>query len=102
MRLFKLTPANPADDIWRFWEPEPVIVRAESESEARDLAEPTTAKMFPRLPPDVPIPTNPWSTHQKLMVPPLPHPTLCEDITDKTTEFSVDGPAAVLEHGEPL
>jgi hypothetical protein len=29
-----------------------------------------------------------------------PSPTLCEDITDSTTEFSVDGPAEVLRHGE--
>ena len=29
-----------------------------------------------------------------------PRPTVCEDITDLTNEFSGDGPAEVLRHGE--
>jgi hypothetical protein len=34
--------------------------------------------------------------------PPLPLPTVCEDITEQTDEYSVDGPAEVLRHGEPF
>ena len=33
MRIWKLTPTNLADPIWKKWSPEPIIVRAESEAE---------------------------------------------------------------------
>jgi hypothetical protein len=31
---------------------------------------------------------------------PAPPPIVCKDITEQTNEFSVDGPAEVLRHGE--
>jgi hypothetical protein len=31
---------------------------------------------------------------------PGPGPIVCENITDETSEFSVNGPAEVLRHGE--
>jgi hypothetical protein len=45
------------------------------------------------------MPLNPWPGHKKIGDP-APRPTLCEDITEQTDEYSVDGPAAVLHHGE--
>jgi hypothetical protein len=35
MRIWKLTPTNLANPIWKKWSPEPIIVRAESEREGR-------------------------------------------------------------------
>ena len=32
MRIWKLTPSDLADPIWKLWSPEPIIVRAESEA----------------------------------------------------------------------
>lgn len=76
-----------------------IIVRAESEAEARHLAKVKTIKLFPATP-YLPIPVNP-SGGYKNIGDPGPRPTVCEDITDSTTtEFSVDGPAEVLRHGE--
>lgn len=45
----------------------------------------------------MPIPMNPWGGYPEIGD---PSPTLCEDITDQTDEYSVDGPAEVLHHGE--
>jgi hypothetical protein len=96
MRMLKLTPTYINDPIWKKWSPEPIIVRAESEREARRLAVARTIKIFPAIR-YAPIPVNPWGGYPKIGD---PSPTWCEDITDKTTEFSVDGPAEVLRHGE--
>jgi hypothetical protein len=38
MRIWKLIPTNLADPIWKLWSLEPIIVRAETEAEARLLA----------------------------------------------------------------
>jgi hypothetical protein len=96
MQIWKLSPADPTALIWKLWGPEPIIVRAESEAEARHLAELATAKFLPAQP-GQPIPINPWSCHQKIGD---PSSTACEYVTDQTNEFSADGPAMVLRHGE--
>jgi hypothetical protein len=100
MRIYKLIPTNPNDFIWRFWEPEPVMVRAEDESQAHHLAALATTKSF-RLEPGVPIPMNPWSAHQKITDPPMPLPSVIQDVTDHQNQFSAAGEAMVLRHGEP-
>jgi hypothetical protein len=96
MRLWKLTPTDTADSIWKKWSPEPVIVRAESKAEARHLGVLKTTKTFPAIP-GAPIPVNPWGGYPKIGD---ASPTLCEDITDQTNGYPVDGPAEVLRHGE--
>jgi hypothetical protein len=98
MRILKLTPTNLEDPIWKKWSPEPIIVRARSEFEARHLAKAKTIKLFSPVR-YAPIPVNPWGGYKKIDDP-GPRPTVCEDITDQSTEFSVDGPAEVLHHGE--
>ncbi len=96
MRIWKLTPTAPTDPIWKDWSSDPVFVRAESEAEARQLAQFATAKFLPTTP-GKPIRNNPWSGHRKIGDPP---PTICEDVTGPTSEFPSDGPAIVLRHGE--
>jgi hypothetical protein len=98
MRILKLTPINLADSIWTLWSPEPVIVRAESEAEARHLAVLKTLKYLPSKP-GVPIPVNPWGGYKKIGDG-GPRPTRCEDITEQSNEYSIDSPAEVLRHGE--
>jgi hypothetical protein len=98
MRIWKLTPTDPSNSIWYKWSPEPIIVRAESEPEARHLAVLKTLKFLPAIP-GAPILLNPWGGHKKIGDP-SPLPTVCEDITGQTDELSVDGPAEVLRHGE--
>jgi hypothetical protein len=98
MRILKLTRTNLADSIWSLWSPEPVIVRAESEAQARHLAVLETLKYLPSKP-GMPIPVNPWGGYKKIGDP-GPRPTLCEDITHHTNEYSLDGQAEVLRHGE--
>ena len=67
---------------------------------ARHLAVLKTLKFSPAIP-DAPISLNPWGGHKKIEdLGPLP--TVCEDITEQTDEYSVDGPAEVLRHGEPF
>src|SRR4051794_1994191 len=39
----------------------------------------------------MPLILNPWARHKKIEDP-APRPTLCEDITERTNEYSVDGP----------
>jgi len=97
MRIWKLSPVDPTAEIWKLWSPEPIIVRAESEAEARRLA--VLVKSFSAQPYQ-PIPINPWSAYQKITFPQQPHPTRCEDVTDQTNEFSPVGAAAVLRHSE--
>jgi len=100
MHIWTLTPADPSNSIWARWSPEPIIIRAESEHEARHLAVLKTLKFSPAIP-DAPISLNPWGGHKKIEdLGPLP--TVCEDITEQTDEYSVDGPAEVLRHGEPF
>ncbi len=98
MRIWKLTPTNPTDPIWKKWSPEPIIVRAENASEARLLAQLKTAKFLPAIP-GLPITINPWGGY-KWMEDPAPPPIVCEDITEQTDDYSVNGPAQVLHHGE--
>ena len=99
MRIWKLTPTNLADPIWNGkWNPEPIIVRAETERDARHLAVLKTLKFFPLIP-GAPILLTPWGGYKKIEDP-GPPPTTCEDITEQTDEYSVDGPAEVLRHGE--
>ena len=98
MRIWKLNPTNLADPIWKLWSPEPIIVRAENEAEARLLAQLKTAKFLPATP-GQPITINPWGGYRR-MEDPAPPPIVCEDITEQTAEYSVDGPAEVLRHGE--
>jgi len=98
MRIWKLTPTNLADPIWKKWSAEPIIVRAENEAEARSLAVGVTNKFFAPLPPMM-MPVSPWAGYKK-KGDPAPRPTLCEDITQQTGEYSNEGPATVLHHGE--
>lgn len=98
MRILRLTPSNLDDPIRKKWSLESIIVRAESESERRHLAVLRTVKTFDAIP-GAPIPVNPWDGRKKIEDP-GPRPTLCEDITGLTSEFSVDGAAEVLRHGE--
>jgi hypothetical protein len=97
MRIWKLTPTNLTDPIWKNWSPEPIIVRAESEAEARDWAELKTMKTFPATS-GLPIPVNPWGGYK--IEDSGPRLTFCEDITEQTDVYSVDGPPEVLRHGE--
>jgi hypothetical protein len=99
MRIWKLTPTKLTDPIWKKWSPEPIIVRAESEAEARDWATLKTMKTFAASS-GLPIPVNPWGRY-KIKVSSL-RPTSCEDITEQTDEYSVEGPPEVLRHGEKL
>lgn len=96
MRLWKLTATDLTDPIWEKWTPEPIIVRADSERQARRLAITITNKSFPPLRWDL-MPVNPWSGHRKIG---HPSPTTCEDVTEQTDKYSVDGSAEVLHHGE--
>jgi hypothetical protein len=64
MRIWKLIPTNPEDPVWNKWSPEPIIVRAESERQARQLAVATTLKTFPSVS-GIPIILNPWAGHKK-------------------------------------
>jgi hypothetical protein len=96
MRIWKLSPINPADPIWKLWSPDPIFVRAQSDTEARRLANLKTTQMFPSRPGE-PIQINPWSGHRNIG---HPSPTTCEDATEQTDEYSIDGPAAVLHHDE--
>jgi hypothetical protein len=97
MRIWKLTPTDLTDPIWKGkWSPEPIIVRAESERDARHLAVFETVKTSPAIP-SLPIPVNPWGGYPKIGD---PSPTLCEDITEQADMYSVDGLAEVLHHGE--
>ena len=81
---------------WKKWTHEPITVRAETERQARRSAETITNKSFPPLRWDL-MPFNPWFGRPKVGD---PSPTTCEDVTDQTDEYSVDGPAEVLRHGE--
>jgi hypothetical protein len=98
MRIWKLTPTNLTDPIWKNWSPEPIIVRAESETEARKLTQLKTLKYVPANL-GLPIALSPWGGYKKIEAS-GPRPTLCEDITDQTNEYSVDGLPEVLRHGE--
>src|ERR1700719_2743385 len=100
MRIWKLTPTDPSNTIWAKWSPEPIIIRADNEREARHLAVLKTLKYLPAIP-GAPISLNPWDGHKKIEDP-GPLGTVCEDITEQTAEYSVDGPAEVLRHGEPF
>jgi hypothetical protein len=96
MRIWKLSPTNLRDPIWRTWNPEPMIVRAESQSEARHLAVLKTVKYLPAIP-GAPI-KNPWAGLRKVEDS-APAPTVCEDITEQSVKYPAEGPAAVLEFG---
>ncbi|MGC2202387.1 MAG: hypothetical protein WA633_19895 [Stellaceae bacterium] len=96
MRIWKLTPTDLCDPCWKLWEPEPIFVRAENEAEARRLAVFETLQYLPARPGQR-IPINPWGGHSKIGD---PSPTICEDVTGQTNQYSVHGPAAVLHHGE--
>jgi hypothetical protein len=65
MRIWKLTPANLTDPIWKKWTPEPIIVRAETETEARHLAH-LEADSFPTIPGPPNIIINPWSGYKPI------------------------------------
>ena len=96
MRIWKLTPVDPLGPIWKKWCPEPIIVRAECEAEARRLAGFVTNKTFALLTPML-TPVNPWFGYRKKGD--IASQTLCVDMTGQE-EYSADGPAEVLRHGE--
>jgi hypothetical protein len=98
MRIWKLTPTDPYNPIWEKWSPEPIIVRARCAAEARHLAVLKTVKFLPAIP-GAPISLSTWGGHKKLEDP-GPLPSVCEDITEQTDEFSANGPAGVLRYGE--
>jgi hypothetical protein len=62
------------------------------------LAHFKTLKYLPATP-GMPFRDNPWAGYKKIGDP-GPGPIFCEDITDRTNEYSVDGQAKVLHHGE--
>ena len=97
MRIWKLTPTNVAAPVWKIWSPEPIIVRAEDESEAKKLAQLETLKYLPVLS-GRQLAINPWSGYKKIEDP--ESPIACEDITEQTNEYTVNGAAKVLHHGE--
>jgi hypothetical protein len=85
MRIWKLTPVDPSDPVWKSYDIKPIFVRAESANKAQDLAQYATLQF------GAPIPWqkaeyNPWVGYK----------TRVEDITD-TRDYSVDGPAEVLK-----
>lgn len=96
IRIWKLTPTNLADP--KKWSPEPIIVRAECEADARHLALLKTTDALPSIS-GLPIAVNPWGGYKKIGDP-APPPSVREDITGLTNEYSVNGPAEVLHHGE--
>ena len=65
MRIWKLTPTDLTDPIWKKWSPERIIVRAESEREARRLAVEKTVKTFHAIQ-YATIPVNPWGGYPKI------------------------------------
>ena len=65
MRVWKLTPRDLSDPIWQDWKSKPMFVRADTEREARQLAETKTTAVRPTQS-GVPIPLNPWGTHKKI------------------------------------
>ena len=68
MRIWKLIPTNLDDPIWKKWNPEPIIVRAESECGARHLAVLATVKTFPPIR-YAPIAVNPWAVIRRSAIP---------------------------------
>jgi hypothetical protein len=84
VRIWKLTPVDPAAPVWRSYDIKPMFVRAESADEAQDLAQCETLLGEP--PRSGKIEPNPWVGYQ----------TRCEDVTD-TSGYSIDGPAGVLK-----
>ena len=92
MPLWKLTPTDPSDPIWKHWSPDPVLVRAESEVQARQLAQLKTSQLL-SVRPGEPKLINPWGD---------PSPTTCQDVTGHTNEFPAQGPAAVLGRAKQL
>jgi hypothetical protein len=63
MRIWKISPTELTDPIWEKWSPEPIIVRAESEREARYLAQLKTTKFLSAIPYQ-PIALNPWGGYK--------------------------------------
>jgi hypothetical protein len=87
MRIWKLTPVDPADQAWTGYNTKPMLVRAESANKAQDLAQYETLQW--RTP-------TPTPSHKKEFNPWVGYKTRCEDVTD-TSGYSVDGPAEVLK-----
>jgi len=97
MKIWQLTPADPNDPMWKDWKPDPILVRANTITEARRLAALRTTKMFPSRP-GQPLPINPWAGHRKIGD---PSPTICEDVTKRVqNEYSANGPVEVLNRAE--
>lgn len=84
MRIWKLTPIDAADPVWKGYDTKPMFVRAESAGEAQGLAELATVQYVSTT--SVCLQGNPWRNYR----------TRCEDVTD-TTGHSVDGPVEVLK-----
>jgi hypothetical protein len=97
MRIWKLSPTDLAASIWKIWSPEPIIVRAENEFEAKRLAHFETLRFLPVIRGQE-ITFNPWAGYKKIEDP--TPPIVCEDITEQTAEYSIVGSAEVLRHGE--
>jgi hypothetical protein len=64
-----------------------MFVRAETEREARQLAETMTNEVRP-VQSGTPIPLNPWGTHKKIESESLA--TICEDVTDGESAVLTD------------
>jgi hypothetical protein len=86
MRIWKLTPVDPSDPVWKGYDiNRPMFIRAESANRAQDLATYATLQFCtPLLHPEK-AEYNPWVGYK----------TRVEDVTD-TSDYSVDGPAEVL------
>jgi hypothetical protein len=89
MRIWKLTPKDPSDPVWKDWSSKPTFVRADAEGVARKLAASRTTQATP-IRRGQPVPLNPWETFA----------STCEDVTEPYAGvYSVDGPPAVLRLG---
>ncbi len=87
MPLWRLTPINLSDPKWKSYKPDPMIVRAENEGEARQLAMYITLEFSPAIPGRKLTFHNPWQDSSR---------TKCEEITAEVAGHSSDGPSAVL------
>jgi hypothetical protein len=47
MRIWKLTPVDPADPVWKDYDTEPMFVRAESAAKAQDLPPIQNTSVYP-------------------------------------------------------
>ena len=84
MRIWKLTPIDAADPVWKGYDTKPMLVRAENAREAQALVELAAIQYIWTT--SGYLQGNPWRDYR----------TQCEDVTD-TSGHLVDGSAEVLK-----